>query len=61
LTDANTVIFTRTAVGVAVANDIIASTAVANWTLTYRVNGNDSLQIRRLNNLNGVIETEIYV
>jgi hypothetical protein len=61
LPDANTVIFTRTAVGVAVANDIIASTAVANWTLTYRVNGNDSLQIRRLNNLNGVIETEIYV
>lgn len=59
--DANTIIFTRTAVGAAVANDIIASTAVANWTLTYRVNGNDSLQIRRLNNLNGVIETEIYV
>lgn len=61
LPDANTVIFTRTAVGAAVANDIIASTAVANWTLTYRINGNDSIQLRRLGNLNGVIETEIYV
>ena len=61
LPDANTVIFTRTAVGAAIANDIIASAAVANWTLTYRANGNDSIQIKRLGNLNGVIETEIYV
>lgn len=61
LPDANTIILTRTAVGAAVANDIIASAAVVNWTLTYRINGNDSIQLRRLGNLNGVIETEIYV
>jgi hypothetical protein len=59
--DANTVVITRTAVGVAVANDIISSTAVASWTLTFRINGCDSIQLRRLNTLNGVIETEIYV
>lgn len=59
--DANTVILTRTAVGGAVANDIIASTATASWTLTYRASGCDSIQLRRLNTLNGVIETEIYV
>ena len=59
--DANTVILTRTAVGAAVANDIISSTAVASWTLTFRINGCDSIQLRRLGNLNGVIETEIYV
>lgn len=59
--DANTVIFTRTAIGAATSNDIVASTATATYTLTYRVNGNDSLEIKRLGNLNGVIETEIYV
>ena len=57
----STLIFTRTGVGVAVANDIIASTATASWTLTYRLNGGDSIQLRRLGNLNGVIETEIYI
>jgi hypothetical protein len=61
LPDANTVIFTRTAIGAATSNDIVASTATATWTLTYRTNGNDSIQLRRLGNLNGVIETEIYV
>ena len=61
LPDANTVIFTRTAIGAATSNDIVASTATATWTLTYRLNGNDSIQLRRLGNLNGVIETEIYV
>lgn len=59
--DSSTVIFTRTGVGVATANDIIASTATATWTLTYRPNGNDSIQLSRLGNLNGVIETEIYI
>jgi hypothetical protein len=59
--DSNTVIVTRTAVGAAAANDIIASTATASWTLTYRLSGCDSIQLRRLNTLNGVIETEIYV
>lgn len=61
LPDANTVVFTRTAIGAATSNDIVASTATASWTLTYRANGNDSIEIRRSGNLNGVIETEIYV
>jgi hypothetical protein len=61
LPDANTVIFTRTAIGAATSNDIVASTTTATWTLTYRTNGNDSIQLRRLGNLNGVIATEIYV
>ena len=59
--DANTIFFNRTGVGAAVANDIISNTGGAGYTLTFRTNGNDSIQIQRLGNLNGVINKLIFV
>lgn len=61
LPGSNTVVFRTTGVGFAVSNDIIESNTISTYGLTYRVNGNDSILIKRLGNLNGIIEAEIYL
>jgi hypothetical protein len=53
--------FSAVAVGVAVINDIISNLAPNTYTLVDRVNGGDSIYIRRLGTFCGVEQVYIYV
>jgi hypothetical protein len=53
--------FSAVAVGVAVVNDIISNLAPNTYTLVDRINGTDSIYIRRLGTFCGVEQVYIYV